>query len=217
MSLIIKKNLAEVVAEKLREQISTGQYAVGDQLPIEPELMKNFGVGRSSIREAIKILSIQGLLEVQQGLGTFVRSTACEEPLSTQLSRSQLEDIVEVRSLLEVRIAEKAAVHRTADQLTAMRNWLAERKKYAAQNQVQACIEADVHFHTAIAEACGNTLLTDLYKATSVEVAKSLTSRHSTTEAFLSSQHLHQELYDAIKKKDTKLAAARVKSIIYNH
>lgn len=217
MTLIIKKNLAEVVAEKLREQISAGQYAVGDQLPIEPELMKSFGVGRSSIREAIKILSIQGLLEVQQGLGTFVRSIACEEPLSTQLSRSQLEDIVEVRSLLEVRIAEKAAVHRTAEQLTAMRHWLAARKKYATQNQVQTCIEADVNFHTAIAEACGNTLLTDLYKATSVEVTKSLTSRHNTTEAFLSSQQLHEELYEAIKQKDTALAAARVSAIIFNH
>jgi len=217
MSLIIKKNLAEVVAETLRDQISSGQYAVGDQLPIEPELMKTFGVGRSSIREAIKILTIQGLLEVQQGLGTFVRSTACEEPLSTQLSRSQLEDIVEVRSLLEVRIAEKAALHRRPEQLTAMRTWLGERKRYAEQNQIQACIEADVQFHTAIAEACGNALLTELYKATSIEVTKSLLSLHKTTEAFLSSQQLHQELYEAIEKKDTELAAARVRSIIYNH
>lgn len=217
MTLIIKRNLAEVVAEKLREQISNGEYAVGDQLPIEPELMKSFGVGRSSIREAIKILSIQGLLEVQQGLGTFVRNTACEETLSTQLSRSQLDDIVEVRSLLEVRIAEKAAIHRSTEQLKAMRNWLAVRQKYAKQNEVESCIEADVNFHMAIAEACGNTLLTDLYKATSVEVTKSLMSRHNTTAAFLSSQYLHQELYEAIEKKDTELAAARVRSIINNH
>ena len=217
MTLIIKRNLAEAVAEKLREQISAGQYAVGDQLPIEPELMKSFGVGRSSIREAIKILSIQGLLEVQQGLGTFVRNTACEEPLSTQLSRSQLEDIVEVRSLLEVRIAEKAAVHRSIKQLKVMCKWLSERQRYAQQNEVQRCIEADVNFHTAIAEACGNTLLTDLYKATSVEVTKSLMSRHSTTTAFLSSQLLHQELYRAIEMKDTELAAARVRAIINNH
>lgn len=217
MTLIIKRSLAEAVAEKLREQISAGVYGVGDQLPIEPELMKSFGVGRSSIREAIKILSIQGLLDVQQGLGTFVRNTACEEPLSTQLSRSQLEEIVEVRSLLEVKIAEKAAVHRTTKQLKTMCRWLTERQKYAEQNEVQRCIEADVNFHTAIAEACGNTLLTDLYKATSVEVTKSLMSRHSTTAPFLSSQQLHQELYRAIEMKDTELAAARVKSIIYNH
>lgn len=98
-----------------------------------------------------------------------------------------------------------------------MCKWLSERQRYAQQNEVQRCIEADVNFHTAIAEACGNALLTDLYKATSVEVTKSLMSRHSTTTAFLSSQQLHQELYRAIEMKDTELAAARVRAIINNH
>lgn len=217
MSLIIKKNLAETVAERLREQISTGVYGLGDQLPIEPELMKLFGVGRSSIREAIKILVIQGLLEVRQGLGTFVRSNLYQESLSTQLSRSQLNDIEEVRSLLEVRIAEKAAVHRSNEQLAVMRHWLDQRKQLAYGQEVQACIEADIQFHTSVAMACGNTLLTDIYKATSVEVTRALLSQHKETGNFIDSQQLHEELYEAIKKKDVQLAANKVKAIIHHH
>ena len=75
MALINKKTLAGEVAERLSTQIASGDYNVGDKLPIEPELMKTFGVGRSSVREAVKILSMQGLLHVQQGVGTFVATS----------------------------------------------------------------------------------------------------------------------------------------------
>ena len=68
-TIIQKKSLADEVAAKLQEQISLGHYKANDKLPIEPELMKNFGVGRSTIREAIKILANSGLLRVQQGVG----------------------------------------------------------------------------------------------------------------------------------------------------
>ncbi|WP_435524895.1 FadR/GntR family transcriptional regulator [Chryseobacterium indoltheticum] len=78
---IQRKTLAQEVAERLIEGISNDEYAIGEKLPIEPELMKIYGVGRSSIREAIKILSIQGILNVQQGVGTFVISKNAHESL----------------------------------------------------------------------------------------------------------------------------------------
>ncbi|HEY0177190.1 MAG TPA: GntR family transcriptional regulator, partial [Pedobacter sp.] len=123
--LINRKSLADEVASKLNEQISLGKYRVNEKLPIEPELMKSFGVGRSTIREAIKILVNSGLLRVQQGLGTFVESTTSNrEPLDQRLKRASVEHLDEVRQLLEIKIAEKAAINRTDEDITAIRTHL---------------------------------------------------------------------------------------------
>ncbi len=89
MSKIIKKSLAEEIADKLREQITGGQYKVNDKLPTEPELMAEFGVGRSSIREATKSLVQSGILRIQQGAGTFVeRSNTNPEPMDVRMKRA---------------------------------------------------------------------------------------------------------------------------------
>ena len=71
---IRKRSLAEELAVRLQEQIAQGRFEVGGKLPTESELMKIFGVGRSTVREAVKILANMGLLKVQQGAGTFVES-----------------------------------------------------------------------------------------------------------------------------------------------
>ena len=104
---IQRKTLAQEVAERLIEGISNDEYAIGEKLPIESELMKIYGVGRSSIREAIKILSIQGILNVQQGVGTFVVSKNAHESLESQMNKAQIEEVQEVRSLLDSKIAKQ--------------------------------------------------------------------------------------------------------------
>ena len=70
--MIQKRSLAEEVADRIGKQIADGKFADGEKLPTEPELMKFFGVGRSTIRESIRILENMGMVNVQQGRGTFV-------------------------------------------------------------------------------------------------------------------------------------------------
>src|SRR5689334_9688225 len=102
-NLIPRRSLADEVAAQLQQQITQGKYKTGEQLPIEPELMKSFGVGRSTIREAIKVLVNSGLLRVQQGLGTFIEGTeGIKEPLSQRLKRADINDLEEVRQILEI-------------------------------------------------------------------------------------------------------------------
>ncbi|MES2806998.1 MAG: GntR family transcriptional regulator, partial [Bacteroidota bacterium] len=104
--MIIKTSLADAVASQIAQQISSGQYKVNEKLPIEPELMKNFGVGRSTVREAIKSLVNSGLLRVQQGIGTFVEQTASSrEPIQQRLKRADMHEIDEIRQLFEMKIA----------------------------------------------------------------------------------------------------------------
>jgi len=204
---ILKKSLADEVAAKLQEQISLGHYKVNEKLPIEPELMKNFGVGRSTIREAIKILTNSGLLRVQQGLGTFVeQASANREPMDQRLKRANVKDLDEVRQLLEIKIAEKAAINRTEKDIETMKGHLADRKVAAQAGLLEACVDADIQFHVAIAEASKNEILADLYKSASVHLKNWFMQIYPDTGIFIETTAIHEQLYKAIIAGDAKKA-----------
>ncbi|GAA4157286.1 hypothetical protein GCM10022217_17010 [Chryseobacterium ginsenosidimutans] len=211
---IQRKTLAQEVADRLIEGIINNDYPVGEKLPTEPELMKIYGVGRSSIREAIKILSIKGVLNVHQGLGTFVVSKNMQESLESQMDKAQIEDVQEVRSLLDSKIAAKAATNRSEDQLKNIKNYLDLRNTFAEENKILECYQADINFHIAIAEACGNILLKEIYKVASSHILRSFESRHNDTESFKISQAIHNSLYLAIQNRDAKNAAIIAQQIV---
>ena len=206
-NLIPRRSLADEVAAQLQQQIALGKYKMGDQLPIEPELMRTFGVGRSTIREAIKILVNSGLLRVQQGLGTFVEGgDGIKEPLTQRLKRADFGDLEEVRQLIEIKIAEKAANNRTEKDLKEIRQWLAARKAAATDNKLEECIDADIRFHTAIAVASKNEILADLYKTFSIQIRSVFLTIHKDTSDFKVTQNLHEQLLKSIEAKDAKKA-----------
>jgi DNA-binding FadR family transcriptional regulator len=213
-ALINKKSLADEVASRLQEQISMGHYKVNEKLPIEPELMKDFGVGRSTIREAIKTLANSGLLTVRQGVGTFVEQvTGSREPMELRLKRANVQDLDEVRQLLEMKIAEKAALNRSDKDIIAIRTHLENRKKAALAGLLQECIDADIQFHVAIAEASKNEILADLYKSASVHLKKWFQQLYTDTGIFDETYQLHEELFKSIISRDPKRAwktAARI-------
>jgi DNA-binding FadR family transcriptional regulator len=211
---IQRRTLAQEVAERLIQGIINDEYAIGEKLPIEPELMKIYGVGRSSIREAIKILSIKGVLSVQQGVGTFVTSKNVQESLETKIDKAEIEEVYEVRSVLDSKIAAKAAIHRSEKDLKTMKMYLDLREKLAGENQALECYQADINFHISIAEACGNTLLKEIYKITSKHILRTFESSHNnTTDSFKISQKIHTDLYQCIEKKDPE-NAARIAQLI---
>lgn len=217
MALINKKSLAEEVASKLQEQISLGQYKINEKLPIEAELMKSFGVGRSSIREAMKLLANSGLLRIQQGVGTFVQEvTGTQEPMDQRLKRASLKDLDEVRQLLELKIAEKAAINRTDDDIVAMKQHLANRMKTANEGLLEECVEADIQFHIAIAEASKNEILADLYKSVSKHLKKEFLKLYPDTEVFKETYIIHEQLLKNIIAKDPKKTWNTVAKIIGN-
>lgn len=214
-TLINKKSLAEEVASKLQEQISQGHYKINEKLPIETELMKSFGVGRSSIREAMKLLSNSGLLKIQQGVGTFVQEiNTTREPMNEKLMRAKVQDIDEVRQLLELKIAEKAALNRTDDDIMAMKQHLANRLKAANEGLLEECIEADVQFHIAIAQASKNEILADLYKSVAIHLKVGFLQLYPDTEIFKNTFAMHEQLLKSIIAKDSKKAWNTVAKII---
>src|SRR5690625_7550642 len=100
----------------LRRQITTGQWQVGSRIPIEPELAEILGVGRSTVREAVRSLASIGMLETLPGRGTFVRSsTPTSSLLNEFLADFSLTEILSYRRALEVEAAQQAAIHRTEE------------------------------------------------------------------------------------------------------
>ncbi len=198
-TILRRNSLADDVAASLQGMISQERYAVGDRLPAEPELMSQFGVGRSTVREAVRLLVNAGMLRVQQGQGTFVTS---RQPLTGGLGRklhtADYQELNEVRLLLEVKIAEKAALHRTKDDLTRMKTCLRAREKFARAGNVDATMQADVHFHTSIAVASKNSIMLELYQTIATHMLQSFKDRHKDTSDFIGTQAMHKALLDAI-------------------
>lgn len=205
--LIKRESLADAVVNKLQQQIASSHYKIGEKLPSEPELMQQFGVGRSTIREAIRILVNKGLIRVQQGLGTFVElQQSSVEPFHQSLQRAEGDDVNEVRQLLELKIAEKAALNRTQEDIDVMAVFLKNRHEAALQNRPEACIEADIQFHIRLAMASKNEVLVDLYKIIANKMKKSFMEVFITTETLLSKQSMHTSLLQSVADRDPKKA-----------
>jgi GntR family transcriptional repressor for pyruvate dehydrogenase complex len=156
-----RKRLADQVADHLMALIGTGRLKPGDKLPSEPELMKQFQVGRSSIREAIGALSLVGLVTVKPGQGTHVAGFSSEnqsKPIGLLgIGRERIDELVEARVELECVIVRFAAERATSEDLEEIRK--VHQRMKEARNSEEKLIKLDLAFHMAVARACRNSVL----------------------------------------------------------
>ena len=204
--IIQKKSLADMIAETLRQQITEGIYKTGDKLPTEPELMKVFGVGRSSVREAVKLLVNMGVVRVQQGSGTFVAVPSNYDDVGIKLNAADRAELDEVRKILDIAIVEKAVARRTEKDIERMRLFLEKRKADAENGLLEECIESDLNFHIAIANATHNQILADIYRSASTHLFSEFNRIYDSTDCFISSQTSHEKLLKYIIAGDLKNA-----------
>lgn len=209
--------LADRVVVHIQEGISTGKYKPGDKLPPEPEMMAEYGVGRSTVREAVKTLVMNGTLRVQQGDGTYVLDNKPEEMLDQRLRRASMADIQAVRSLLEQEIVTLAAQHRTEKDLQEISSALQLRKAALDTGSHQEVTDTDIEFHLAIARASGNAVLADLYASFSSAIKDFFTVRDGgDIQSFIRSQPLHEALLQAIRNGRPAAAVKVLQQIISN-
>ena len=195
-----------MVAEQLKQQIVEGVYTIGDKLPTEPELMKTFKVGRSSIREAVKLLVNMGVVQVRQGSGTFVAEASDDNRGSINMSIADRTELDEVRKILDIAIVEKAVARRTEKDIERMQSSLEARKANAKNGLLKECIEADLNFHIAIADATYNRILADIYRSASLHLLSEFNRIYDGTNCFINSQSSHEKLLRYIIAGDLKNA-----------
>ena len=165
---VIRKNTApEMVVEQLLRKIKSGEIPLGSRLPSQRDLALSFGVGRSSIREALNALSVMGHLDVQQGRGTFVAvqlpgADASLQKLKSALKAGSLLDIIELRETLECKAAELAADRIESRQLARLRATLREMEENAGD--YNRFFKADLEFHTILSEATANRIFSEMLR-----------------------------------------------------
>jgi GntR family transcriptional repressor for pyruvate dehydrogenase complex len=164
-----RASLSDHIVEQMTDLISRGALKAGERIPSEKQLCLQFGVGRTSVREALRSLSAMGVLETRMGEGTFVAEDASRAmELSFQwgllMNPKTVEDLVETRLMLESHTAFLAAGKATPDDLEQAQE--AIRKMESSLAEPQQYLEHDLQFHMTIARATQNSILQSLLSTT---------------------------------------------------
>ncbi len=156
---IKRKRLSDVAIEQIRESILSSNMQPGDKLPSEHELVAQLGVSRVSVREAIRMLEISGILEVRPGRGVFVKELTGDMfvPLGQWVSEKKqtLQQHFETRLILEPEISALAASYANAEDIGLL-NENVYFQKEVKDDDLVSIIRFDIEFHCLIAQATRN-------------------------------------------------------------
>jgi DNA-binding FadR family transcriptional regulator len=215
-----RSGLVEQVIEQLRVEIRSGGLPLGERIPTEGELATTFGVGRNTVREAVRALAHAGLLDVRQGDGTFVHATTELSGALRKLPGAELREVLELRRVLEVESARLAATRRTAGELAELRKTLRRRDSALGEARIDVAVHADAEFHRLIVQAAHNSLLGELYYGVTEAVFASVATTMDPGAGAAKSVS-HTDLLAAIAGADAVRAAAEaagfLNELLSNH
>lgn len=211
-----RESVTTEVARKLLDYLLAGGFQPGQRLPGERQLAEALGVGRSVVREALKSLTLLGLVEVRQGSGTYIKSA--ESELLPQvvewgllLGAKRTRDLVEARRHLEVIVAGLAAQRRDAATLDDLEAQIGRMR--AAKDDPDAFVAADVAFHLRIADAAGNETLYQVMASVRALLQVWISRVMRGPDArFAETAREHELVYEAIRDQDEAAARATMEA-----
>jgi GntR family transcriptional repressor for pyruvate dehydrogenase complex len=205
------ENLTDRVTRKLIEYLVSLGSQPNQRLPSERQMATALGVGRSVIRDAVKTLSLLGLLESRQGAGTYLRSPEALDLTKViewglLLGQKQVDDLIELRRSLEVISARLAAQRRTAEDLQRLRDDMEAMER--SKSDSSGFVASDVAFHVTLARGSGNALLASqlasIQSLLSEWIKRAIRQHGQTEETCLE----HRHILDAVAARDPDAAAA---------
>ena len=206
---IKRSRLYEHIVQQIRALIREGNWRPGDQIPPERELAERFRVSRTSVREALRALEMQGVIESRQGGGTFVKH-ADPEALVQSLAgailqgRRELSEILEVRELIEPGIARSAALRATREHVVELERLLQQQRQRIAAGESFA--EEDTAFHQVLAEAADNRVLLRLQSVVMDLLRESRQSYLHSPDRPQKSLQGHEAILAAVRARDADAA-----------
>ena len=208
---MVKSRLYEQVLERLRAYVAEAGLEAGDKLPAERDLAASLGVSRASVKQAIVVLEVQGLVEARHGGGTYlVRDTLDVEPVEQLVERrKRLPEVLEAREALETKLAELAAERRTDAELRTIEEALVFMRDEIAGGDNG--VEGDRRFHAAVTAAAHSSLLADFMKTIAGQITESRTESLRQPGRPSRSLAQHTAIYEAIAAGDPKKAAAAMR------
>ncbi|MFJ6213412.1 FadR/GntR family transcriptional regulator [Streptomyces sp. NPDC092296] len=201
------------VEHALREMLRAGRWRGGERLPNEVQLAAELGVGRSSVREAVRLLAHDGLLDVRHGSGTYAADAPAARPadddagLRRLLRRARLLEVYEVRRALEVEAARLAAQRVRAEDVARLAALLRGRQQRVG-GEPAAFVAADLEFHRAVVELSGNAVLLALFTSVQPVLHEALTQMITYETRLPDLSCAHADLLAALADRDVDAAVA---------
>lgn len=214
------RNLHGHVVQQLGQRIVSGALKQGEVLPPEAVMAEEMEVSRTSLREAMKVLSAKGLVEARPKVGTRVRDARFWNQLDADIlawrctsmpTADFVQKLSEMREIIEPAAAASAARHRTLTQLKRMQ--VAFDAMEAAPDP-EAWTSADIDFHEAILAATGNELLVSLFSVIETALSSYFTMSARTTANFKYSLPQHRAVLYAIRDKEPEVAHKAMLKVI---
>jgi GntR family transcriptional repressor for pyruvate dehydrogenase complex len=200
------QDTAGAIAEQVIQRIRDGLLKPGDRLPNENDLMEQFGVGRSSVREAKRVLATKGVIEMQAGRGTFIRELGLDlldgQLLQALLGKETLLELQEARNLLEHQIVSLATQRATEQNLQQLEQCLIRM----VGESPEECYKLGLQFHQALAAATHNRVLMQLYDVIAGLLSEYQRPLYVSHRNIATEIHEHQKLLDAVRNRDIEQA-----------
>lgn len=211
MARAARQPLHREIAEALSERIISGELGPKALLPPERELCESFDVSRTVIREAVKLLESRGLVRIERGRGTIVEEARHEtvtDSLRLMLRRNvhTIEELLELRKILEAGIAALAAERRTEENLEAMQQCLETMRR--KPGEPEGYVDADLGFHAEIARAAQNPVLLLVLNPLADLLRQSRIATFSGPRFVKLRTKQHEAIFEMIRKKDPDGARA---------
>ena len=202
-----RSSMADQTADVLLDRIRGEEWALGARLPGETTLAAQLGVGRSTVREAIRQLAGRGVLSARQGAGVFVTALDVREDWDAVLQRADIVSVIEARAAIEGDAAALAAERRSPDDLRAIRRALRHRAEH--RSDLEEHVDGDLAFHRAIVVAAANPILTELFDGFTPRLRQTMIAMLRIRASFGDDEdhEAHVRLADAIRSGDAAAAS----------
>jgi GntR family transcriptional repressor for pyruvate dehydrogenase complex len=206
---------SDILADSLRERILGGEFAEDTPLPPERELVVQTGMSRTTVREALRILEVQGLVRIKTGRsgGAYVQkpgqeSVASSVGLLIRGREIRMDSLLETRESIEPHTARLAAKYRTEEDLVRLE---AANEAIAAGGSLPSFLQANVDWHIAVATASHNELLTGFMLALSRAIYASTDNKGFIDEEVRATTvRAHRTITAAIRDRDPEAAQRRM-------
>jgi DNA-binding FadR family transcriptional regulator len=206
---INNESIVNGVLKRITDSIASGELKPGDKLPTEVEFIEKLGVGRNSVREAIKMLSAMGVLEVKRGNGTYIAtkvSPAIFNPLvfSLLLEPKSIDDLYELRTMYESMVLQLAINKASEEDLNSVEKVLDEAKAmYDEGNRdIDAFVSKDMDFHVELLKVTHNPLIERIGKTIVELFPKYIKMSLSQKNGLIRSINNHYKILDVVRNKE---------------
>ncbi len=207
MESVQKGSVVDKIIESFRHAFYSGRFKMGEKLPTEFELMDELGVSRNSLREAMKILTTLGIVEIRRGDGTYVCDEIKPSLMDTTIygmlfEKSSAEEVVELRQMLDENVLRMAIDKCSDNDIEIMQDYINRMRVHFNEGQIAKASRLDYDFHLYLSKCANNRMFHRIVSGVYSLFENSIEKNIRTEELFAKADQHHQAIVDCLKSRD---------------